>query len=78
MNGLITEAGYSNLDFKENLGHTIEKDIDGRKYIEKGSKVKLGDAGLFTFEPHIKKKNGLFGYKKEDIYCFLDGTIRIL
>lgn len=78
MNDFIDDMGYCNLDFRGNLGHTIEKDMNSRRYIESGSSVTLGEAGLFTFEPHIKTQDGLFGFKREDIYCFLDGKLEIL
>ncbi len=70
MNTFISENGYVNLDFSGNLGHSIEKNKNDRIYIEKGNKTRLGDAAFFTFEPHIKRENGMYGYKKENIYCF--------
>ncbi len=66
MNEAIINLGYLNLDFRGNLGHSIEKNKDDRKYIERGCKMKLGGK-LFTFEPHIRRANGPFGYKMEDI-----------
>lgn len=78
MNGLITDTGYRNLDYRGNLGHSIERHLDERRYIEDGSEVTLRDAGLFTFEPHISTPDGKFGFKREDIYYFLDGTLRKL
>lgn len=70
INNLISENGYANLDFNGNLGHSIVKNKSDRIYIEKGNNIKLGDVKYFTFEPHIRKIDGLFGYKKENIYCF--------
>jgi hypothetical protein len=32
----------------------------------------LGEAKFFTFEPHIRKKAGEWGYKNENIYYFND------
>lgn len=78
LNEKITELGYENLDFKGNLGHTIEKNKDDRRYFEKGEKIVLNDVDLFTFEPHIRKKGGEYGYKKENIYYFDDGEMKIL
>jgi Xaa-Pro aminopeptidase len=75
MNEAIIHLGYVNLDFKGNLGHSIEKDKNDREYIERGCKTKLCDK-LFTFEPHIKRANGSFGYKMEDIYYFSDGVLQ--
>lgn len=76
MNRLIEETGYVNLDFRGNLGHSIEKDKDKRIYIENGNKAKLSGVNLFTFEPHIKVKNGNFGYKMEDVYYFYRGKLK--
>jgi len=70
MNALIELHGFENLDFKGNLGHSIEKDIKLRRYIEKGNHTPLGDLGLFTFEPHIRKKGQPYGFKHENIHFF--------
>lgn len=78
LNRAIDDLGYVNLDFRGNLGHTIERSLDDRIYIEEGVKTKLSETQLFTFEPHIKKKNGLFGFKREDIYYFSRGKLKIL
>jgi Xaa-Pro aminopeptidase len=78
MNSLMVNLGYTNIDFKNNLGHSIEMNMDKRIYIEEGCKTKLSEVCLFTFEPHIKRKNGSFGYKHEDIYYFSDSSLRKL
>lgn len=78
MNAKIKSMGYVNLDFKGNLGHTIEKKMPQRKYIEKGNKIKFGDVGLFTFEPHIKSEQGIWGFKREDIYYFSNNKLKFL
>ncbi|MFA5872233.1 MAG: M24 family metallopeptidase [Parcubacteria group bacterium] len=78
INSLINELDYENLDFKKNLGHSIEKKKDNRIYIEAGSKKIFKDINLFTFEPHIRKKGGKYGFKREDIYYFKNGKINIL
>jgi hypothetical protein len=74
----IDKLGYKNLDFRGNVGHSIEKHIDKRQYIENGNQSRLGDIPLFTFEPHIMQKNGNFGFKHENIYYFENGKIREL
>jgi len=78
MNEIIQDLGYINLDFSGNLGHSIEFDKDHRKYFELGNKTKLNEVSYFTFEPHIKHKNGEYGYKREDIYYFRNGKIVVL
>lgn len=78
MNELILEHDCVTLDFKKNLGHSIEKNVDDRIYIEDGCRKKLSDVSLFTFEPHIKIEGGQFGFKREDIYYFSGGVLRRL
>lgn len=71
-NDLIHSNGFRNLDFKKNLGHSIEKHIGDRKYIEEGNMRPLKEFGLFTFEPHIQSHHGGHGYKHENIYDFIN------
>jgi len=75
MNQYIIENGYVNLDFLGNLGHSIVKNKADRIFIEKGNTAKLCEVKFFTFEPHIRAKNSPYGYKKENIYCFNNGTL---
>ncbi|MFA6528760.1 MAG: M24 family metallopeptidase [Candidatus Gracilibacteria bacterium] len=74
----ITKKGYENLDFNKNLGHTIEKRKEDRLYFKKGEKTLLKDVNLFTFEPHIRKLRGKYGFKKENIYYFDGGKMKSL
>jgi Xaa-Pro aminopeptidase len=79
LNAEITRLGFENLDFKGNLGHTIEMDQADRIYIERGSTVPIGRGRGFTLEPHIRALGGAFGYKREDIYYFDEsGILRLL
>lgn len=78
LNQVIYLSGYANLDFSGNLGHSIEFDMDQRKYFETGNTVKLKDVSYFTFEPHIKRKEGAYGFKREDIYYFDNGKLSVL
>ncbi|MDY5911198.1 MAG: M24 family metallopeptidase [Inconstantimicrobium porci] len=78
MNDYINKNGYINLDFIGNLGHSIVKAKDDRVYIEKGNSMKLSEAALFTFEPHISIKGSKYGYKKENIYYFAEDEIKEL
>ena len=71
-NELIVSAGFENLDFMGNLGHSIEVRLEDRIYIEVGSSSRLVEAGLFTFEPHIREVGGAWGFKFENIYYFGD------
>ena len=61
-------GGFENLDSLGNLGHSIEPHRDDRCYLEAGNPRRLGDVGLFTFEPHIRAAGGVWGFKHEDIY----------
>ena len=78
MNAEIDELGFENLDFAKNLGHSIERHIDRRRCIEEGCSSALADVSLFTFEPHIRRKHGLWGFKHEDIYYFEGQRLRVL
>lgn len=75
MNHEIERHGYVNLDFNGNLGHTIAGNRNDRIYIEKNCPLKAGDAGLFTFEPHIGKDNTRYGFKMENIYYFSNACL---
>jgi len=68
--------GYKILDFRGNVGHTIERELDDRVYIEEGCERRVSDTGLFAFEPHLGK-NG-YGFKREDIYYFSGGKLERL
>lgn len=75
MNEHIADLGYENLDFLGNLGHSIARRSSDRVYIEPGNQARIDSVGFFTFEPHIRRSDGTFGYKYEDIYCFSDGRL---
>lgn len=75
MNKLIFDKGYINLDFMGNLGHSIVTDKNDRIYIEKGNTATLGSVNYFTFEPHIALKGSKYGYKKENIYHFVNSKL---
>lgn len=78
-NTQITGAGFENLDFQGNVGHSIEHQRSDRKFIERDNLQQLGDVAFFTFEPHIRKRGGSWGFKREDIYFFADdGTVEEL
>ncbi len=75
----IKEFGFENLDFLGNLGHSIEIQTSARRFIDKKCRESLGSVQLFTFEPHIKKIGGMWGFKHENIYYFTkSGQVREL
>lgn len=71
-NDLIETAGFENLDFAGNVGHSICAQRDQRLYIEAGNHRRLEEVACFTFEPHIRERGGRWGYKHENIYFFSD------
>lgn len=71
-NELIKAAGFENLDFAANVGHSICAHRDQRLYIEAGNHRRLEEVACFTFEPHIRERGGRWGYKHENIYFFND------
>ena len=78
MNGFIEAEGFVNLDFAGNLGHSVVRRKEDRVYIERGNRARLGEAELFTFEPHISLRGSRFGVKMENIYYFECGVLREL
>lgn len=78
-NNEIARMGYENLDFASNLGHSIVTSLDDRSFIEEGNLTQLGQVPFFTFEPHIRRIGGQWGFKHEDVFCFNSmGDLRIL
>ena len=71
----MTFKGFINLDFLGNLGHSIVKNKNDRIYTEKGNHKRLSDVEMFTFEPHISITESKYGYKREDIYYFVNGKL---
>lgn len=71
-NDRIKHYGYENLDFLSNLGHSIETEPSHRRFIDSSCHETLGSVRFFTFEPHIRKVGGRWGFKHEDIYYFDD------
>ena len=67
---IIEREGYENLDFLDNLGHSITQRLEDRSYIEAGNRRLLSEVPCFTFEPHIHKRGGAWGFKHENIYYF--------
>ena len=78
INGEISKKGYINLDFLGNLGHSIVREKSKRIYIEEGNATKLSDVEAFTLEPHISLLGSVYGFKKENIYRFVNGKLEKL
>ena len=73
----IRKRAFENLDFLGNLGHSIETDLSNRRFIDKNCSDMLGSTRFFTFEPHIRRSGGEWGFKHENIYYF-DGNGRVV
>jgi Xaa-Pro aminopeptidase len=69
-NQRITAAGFENLDFLGNVGHSIATRREDRQYIEANNHCHLRDVPFFTFEPHVRKARGCWGFKHENIFFF--------
>ncbi|MCW7471826.1 M24 family metallopeptidase, partial [Leptospira kanakyensis] len=70
---IILNNGFELLDFRKNFGHSIEEDINLRKWFDSNNNEKFSTLKFFTFEPHIKKKGSTYGIKHENIYYY-DGS----
>lgn len=69
----LRQRGYECIDFRSNFGHSIGASLDDRIFVGSGNYVRLADAGLFTFEPHIRtvaSAPGRWGFKLENMYYF--------
>lgn len=75
---VLAENGFCNLDCLGNFGHSIDLCDEARIYIENGNKARLSSVGMFTFEPHISLPCSKYGFKKEDIYYFVNGKLEKL
>lgn len=71
-NSHIQNAGFQNLDFLGNVGHSIATRREDRQYIEQSNTKKLGEVPFFTFEPHVRVSGGKWGFKHENIFYFDD------
>lgn len=67
-NQRITAAGFENLDFLGNVGHSIATRREDRQYIEANNNCRLRDVPFFTFEPHVRQVGGRWGFKHENIF----------
>ena len=71
-NNQIKSAGFENLDFLGNVGHSIATRREDRQYIERANTHKLSEVPFFTFEPHVRVRGGKWGFKHENIFYFND------
>ncbi|MBC3874564.1 M24 family metallopeptidase [Undibacterium flavidum] len=68
----IRESGFVNLDFRSNVGHSLEIERENRQYIQANNTHTLASVDFFSFEPFVRVKGGLWGFKHEDIFYFDD------
>ncbi|GGP22034.1 M24 family metallopeptidase [Silvimonas iriomotensis] len=69
-NAEISSAGFENLDFLGNVGHSIATSRADRQFIEANNAHLLGGVPFFTFEPHVRRKGERWGFKHENIFYF--------
>jgi hypothetical protein len=69
-NARIVAAGFENLDFRRNVGHSLVLGAGHRQFIEAGCETRAGDVPLFTFEPHVRLAGGRWGFKHENVFFF--------
>ena len=68
----IEQLGFEQLDY---LGHGVQKDMHHLDYIAPDVTRTLGNAELFTLEPHIRLLDGQYGFKHENIYYFINNKL---
>jgi Xaa-Pro aminopeptidase len=69
-NARIAAAGFVNLDFARNVGHSLAQRRQDRVYVQAGNHTKLCDVDFFTFEPHVRATHGGWGFKHENVFFF--------
>jgi Xaa-Pro aminopeptidase len=75
----ICAAGFENLDFRGNVGHSLATRREDRRYIERGNHATPGGVHFFTYEPHVRARGGRWGYKHEDVFFFDElGNLQVL
>ncbi|MBR7800280.1 M24 family metallopeptidase [Undibacterium fentianense] len=68
----IRQSGFVNLDFRSNVGHSLEANRESRQFIQANNHNLLSSVNFFSFEPFIRLKGGQWGFKHEDIFYFND------
>jgi Xaa-Pro aminopeptidase len=66
----IRESGFVNLDFRSNVGHSLESQRELRQFIQANNHLALSAVDFFSFEPFVRLKGGHWGFKHEDIFYF--------
>jgi Xaa-Pro aminopeptidase len=71
-NARLEAAGFENLDFLGNVGHSVATRSEDRLFIDRSNRSLLSDVSCFTFELHVRARGGPWGFKHESIYFFND------
>ena len=66
----IRESGFVNLDYRSNVGHSLESQRELRQFIQSHNHLPLSEVDFFSFEPFVRLKGGHWGFKHEDIFYF--------
>ena len=75
---LVQELGFRNLDFLENYGHSIGRDLHARAFLDAECPARLDSVPLFTFEPHIARAGSHLAFKYEEVYLFQGSRLVLL
>lgn len=78
MDARVQSLGFQNLDFLDNYGHEIGRNVHSRAYMDAACRARLDSVALFTFEPHIAKPGSRLAFKYEEIYRFEAGRLQVL
>lgn len=66
----IRQSGFVNLDYRNNVGHSIATSRENRQFIEANNQAPLSSVDFFSFEPFVRLKGGHWGFKHEGIFFF--------
>ncbi|MEA4912780.1 MAG: M24 family metallopeptidase [Oscillospiraceae bacterium] len=78
ISAMLADAGWRNLDYHDNFGHSIENFPEQRLTVARGVTEKIVEHGKpLSFEPHIARGDG-DGIKHEDMYVWLDGRMQCI
>jgi len=66
----IRQGGFVNLDYRNNVGHSIATAREGRQFIQADNTTPLSEVPFFSYEPFVRLKGGKWGFKHEGIFYF--------
>jgi len=66
----IRQGGFVNLDYRNNVGHSIAATREERQYIQANNAATLSEVPFFSYEPFVRLKGGKWGFKHEGVFYF--------